>query len=293
MQQNQMDKVIFPVKNAIGIFDSGVGGLSVLKEVRKKLPNHPIIYFADQFHVPYGPRKLEEVLSLSYEISNFLFGLGAEIIVIACNTASAAALYPLRESYPLIPFVGMEPAVKPAVEKTHTGKVGVLATPATFQGKLYNSVVERFAKNAKIYQNTCPGLVQEIEKGNFDGDITKEILRDALSPMMKEEIDTVVLGCTHYPFVIPEIEEIVGPEVTVIDPSPAIANQALRKISEYGIKINNSDAGKSILITTGNLHNFQHFVNQINLDMENIEIMSTSWSEDKRNINFIQESRQN
>jgi glutamate racemase len=183
----------------------------------------------------------------------------------------------------------MEPAVKPAVEKTHTGSVGVLATPATFQGKLYNSVVERFAKNVKIYQNTCKGLVQEIEKGNLNGKTTRKILSDALEPMIEKGIDTVVLGCTHYPFVIPAIEDIVGPNITVIDPSPAIANQTLRKINEYNIQNESIEAGKSFLITTGSLENFQIFVDQVDLNLENIEFLKAFWSEDNRQINFIQE----
>jgi glutamate racemase len=179
-----MNKLTFFPKNTIGIFDSGVGGLSVLREIRNQVPDSPIIYFGDQFHVPYGQRELDEVYSLSRVITQFLLNLGAGIIVVACNTASAAALYPLREEFQGIPFVGMEPAVKPAAEKTHSGKVGVLATPATFQSKLYNSVVERFAKNVKIYQNTCSGLVQEIEKGNFSGIETRNILENALYPML-------------------------------------------------------------------------------------------------------------
>lgn len=289
MQQIPVNKITLPLKNAIGIFDSGVGGLSVFKEIRKKLPHHPILYFADQFHVPYGPRKLEEVFSLSAVVTNFLFESGAEIIVIACNAASAAALYPLRELHPLKPFVGMEPAVKPAVEKTHTGNVGVLATPATFQGKLYNSVVERFAKNVKIYQNTCKGLVQEIEKGNLNGKTTRKILSNALKPMLEKGIDTVVLGCTHYPFVIPAIEDIVGSNVTVIDPSPAIANQTLRKIKECNILNELNETGKSLLITTGSLKKFQNFIKKVDLNLDNVELKKAIWSEDKRQINFIQD----
>ena len=284
-----MAKSLFPLSNAIGIFDSGVGGLSVYREIRKKLPSNPIIYFADQFHVPYGPRTLEEVFSLSFVVTNFLVKLGASVIVIACNTASAAALYRLREIYPDIPFVGMEPAVKPAAEHTHTGSVGVLATPATFQSKLYNSVVERFAKSVKIYQDTCSGLVQEIEKGNFSGSKTKNILINALTPMMEKEIDSVVLGCTHYPFVIPVIKEIVGPDISVIDPSPAIATQTYRKIIENDIQSKSDLSGQSILITSGSTKNLHKFLNKINLECEDHVILKAIWSDDKSKINFVQE----
>jgi glutamate racemase len=212
----------------IGIFDSGVGGLSVLRSIRQQLPLEPVLYLADQGHVPYGPRPLEEVRSFSEEITRFLLAQGADLIVVACNTASAAALYSLRHIFPAVPFVGMEPAVKPAAEYTHTGVVGVLATPATFQGALYASVVERFARGVTLLTDTCPGLVAQIEAGRLDGPETRAILEKALAPMLVRGIDTVVLGCTHYPFVIPLIEEIAGPGVRVIDPAPAVARQAAR-----------------------------------------------------------------
>ena len=213
--------------------------------------------------------------------------LGAEIIVVACNTASAAALYPLRQEFPDIPFVGMEPAVKPAAEKTHTGKVGVLATPATFQGKLYNSVVERFAKNVKIYQNTCSGLVQEIEKGNFSGIETRKILENALYPMLENEIDSVVLGCTHYPFVIPLIKEIVGSEVTVIDPAPAVAKQTMRILSKIGDSDAKRKQKKTILFTSGPIEEFEKFIKLI--EIYNYEIHQVKWSQDKSEINIVHE----
>jgi glutamate racemase len=282
-----MEKLPISQKNAIGIFDSGVGGLSVLREIRKQIPDSPIIYFADQTHVPYGSRDLEEVYSLSKVITQFLLSLGAGIIVVACNTASAAALYPLREEFPDIPFVGMEPAVKPAAEKTHTGRVGVLATPATFQGKLYNSVVERFAKNVKIYQNTCSGLVQEIEKGNFSGIETRDILENALFPMLENKIDSVVLGCTHYPFVIPLIKEIVGPEVTVIDPAPAVAKQTMRILSKVSDLGTNRNQYFTILLTSGPVKEFENFMNLIGIN--NYEIHQVKWSQNRSEINIVHE----
>jgi glutamate racemase len=216
----------------IGIFDSGVGGLSVLRAIRSELPTQSLLYLADQAHVPYGPRSLEEVREYSREITRFLIQQGTQIIVVACNTASAAALHDLRATFPEIPFVGMEPAVKPAAEHTQTGRVGVLATPATFQGKLYASVVERFAHGVEIYQDTCPGLVEQIEAGALNSPATRAILETALQPMLARCIDTVVLGCTHYPFVIPLIQGIVGKDVRVIDPAPAIARQVRRVMEQ-------------------------------------------------------------
>ncbi len=220
---------------SIGIFDSGVGGLSVLRAVRQLMPAQPVFYFGDQVHVPYGPRSLQEVRDFSQAATQFLLDKGAQLIVVACNTASAAALYPLRSMYPEVPFVGMEPAVKPAAEITQSGHVGVLATPATFQGKLYASVVERFASGVHLYQDTCTGLVAEIEAGRLDGPETRRILEDALRPMLAAGIDTVVLGCTHYPFVIPLIHQITGPQVRVIDPAPAVARHIRNLLAERGM----------------------------------------------------------
>ncbi len=181
----------------IGVFDSGVGGLSVLREIRAQIPAAHLLYFADQAHVPYGPRPLEEVRAFAEEITRFLLAQGAQGIVVACNTASAAALHSLRAQFPQVPFVGMEPAVKPAAEHTRTGVVGVLATPATFQGALYASVLERFAQGVTVMQDTCPGHGGANRTGleaRNPPDSGK-----ALRPMLARGMDTVVLGCTHYP----------------------------------------------------------------------------------------------
>jgi glutamate racemase len=223
------------LQNPLGVFDSGVGGLSVLRAIRQQLPYEDVIYLADQGHVPYGPRPLEEVRAFAEGITRFLLSQGAKLIVVACNAASAAALRHLRQRFPDVPFVGMEPAVKPAAEQSHTRKVGVLATPATFQGALYASVVERFAQDVRLFPHTCPGLVAQIEQGDLDGPVTRAILEQALQPMLAEGIDTIVLGCTHYPFVIPLIQSITGPQVRVIDPAPAVARQVGRLLqAQYG-----------------------------------------------------------
>jgi glutamate racemase len=170
---------------------------------------------------------------------------------VACNTASAAALHELRRMFTGVAFVGMEPAVKPAAETTRTGMVGVLATPATFQGALYASVVERFAANVTLLPNTCPGLVQQIEAGALDAAETQSILEYALRPMLERGIDTVVLGCTHYPFVIPLIQSIVGPDVRVIDPAPAVARQVARVLAASGAGAPAARSGKLRFFTSG------------------------------------------
>ncbi|NPV75112.1 MAG: glutamate racemase [Anaerolineae bacterium] len=254
-----------PSAPVIGVFDSGVGGLSVLRAIREQLPAQSLIYFADQAHVPYGPRSLEEVRAFSEEITRFLLEQGARLVVVACNTASAAALHSLRSKFPRIPFVGMEPAVKPAAEGTQTGVVGVLATPATFQGALYASVVERFANGVVILQDTCPGLVQEIEAGRMTGEHTRAILEKALHPMLAQGVDTIVMGCTHYPFVIPRIEEIIqnypgNRRVRVIDPAPAIARQTGRMLLAHGLNAEEHPGAAVRYITSGQPEAFKQLL---------------------------------
>lgn len=259
----------------IGIFDSGVGGLSVLREIRKQMPHESLIFLADQAHVPYGPRPLEEVRRFAEGIVRFLLSQGAKLIVVACNAASAAALHDLRQRFPNMPFVGMEPAVKPAVEHTHSGVVGVLATPATFQGALYASVLERFARGVTVLQDTCPGLVAQIEAGALDDQPTRQILEDALRPMLAQGIDTVVLGCTHYPFVIPLIQEIVGASVRVIDPAPAVARQVGRVLGGKGIEADPQQRGTVRYLTSGEPLRMQNLI--AHLTGENAQVEEVVW----------------
>jgi glutamate racemase len=235
----------------IGVFDSGVGGLSVLRAIRARLPAEDVIYFADQCHVPYGPRTLDEVRAFSAEITRFLIAQGAKLVVVACNTASAAALHSLRRQFPEVAFVGMEPAVKPAAETTRSGVVGVLATPATFQGELYASVVERFAQGVIVLQDPCPGLVAQIEAGALDAPETRRILERAIQPMLARGVDTLVMGCTHYPFVIPLIAQISGPGVRVIDPAPAIARQVERLLAQQDRLNGRAATGQITFFTSG------------------------------------------
>jgi glutamate racemase len=239
-----------PRPRPIGVFDSGVGGLSILRQLRLELPGEDFLFLADQAHVPYGPRPLTEVREFSVAITRFLLDQRAKLIVVACNTASAAALHHLRREFPEVPFVGMEPAVKPAAEATRTHRLGVLATPATFQGELFASVVERFASGVEVLPLTVPGLVEQIERGDLDGPATRSMVEEALRPLLRQGVDTLVLACTHYPFVIPLIERIAGPEVRVIDPSPAIARQASRLLSEGDLRSGRQAGGQLTLISS-------------------------------------------
>ena len=263
----------------IGIFDSGVGGLSVLRAIREQMPEEAVIYFGDQGHVPYGPRPLQQVRDFSEGITRFLLSKRAKIIVVACNAASAAALTYLRQTFSDVSFVGMEPAVKPAAEYTETGVVGVLATPATFQGALYASVVERFANGVELLQDPCVGLVQQIEKGDLNGAETRKILEDALHPMLDKNIDTIVLACTHYPFVIPLIQEIVGEKVRVIDPAPAVARQTNRLLEAQSLKRDADTQGEIRFFTSGDTSLVQSLLPK--LFGEDAKVQALQWNGDR------------
>ena len=259
----------------IGIFDSGVGGLSILREIRNLLPHEDIQYFADQAHVPYGARSLEEVRGYSEAITSFLLRKGAKLIVVACNTASAASLYYLRNIFPGLLFVGMEPAVKPAAESTLNGIVGVLATPATFQGELFASVVERFAEGVTVLTQTIPDLVERIEAGEIDSPETREILSRAIQPLLDSGVDSLVLGCTHYPFIIPLLQELAGEGVKVINPSPAIARQTLRLITDNSLHTSKNKPGEVVCYTSAEPQSLATMLPLV--DLASAEILSVEW----------------
>ena len=209
---------------SIGVFDSGVGGLGVLGKIRSLLPNTPLIYVADQAFAPYGERGLGAVRERAFAVSGYLIGEGATTVVVACNSASAAALHELRDRHPTISFVGMEPAVKPAAGATKRGTIGVLATEATFQGELFSSVVDRHARDVSVVARACPGLAAAIEAGDNVNDLVRRYTTDVVG----RGADTIVLGCTHYSFVADQIRSAAGADVEVIDPAPAVARQAAR-----------------------------------------------------------------
>ena len=233
---------------AIGIFDSGVGGLSVLREIAGQLPHQDLLYFADTAHVPYGDRPAAQIRAFAQAITAFLIEQGAGVVVVACNTASAAALHALRRRFRQ-PIVGMEPAVKPAAALSRRG-VGVMATPATFQGELFASLVERFAQGTPLHTCVCPGLVEQVEAGRLDGAATEALLRGCLQPLLEAGIDSLVLGCTHYPFLRPVIERVVGPEVTILDPAPAVARQTGRVLARQGM-LRTKGRGRVTYFTSG------------------------------------------
>ncbi len=235
----------------IGIFDSGVGGLSVRRELVARLAHEDTIYFADQLHVPYGPRTAAAIRELSETITAFLLERGCKAVVVACNTASAAALHHLREIHPDLPAFGMEPAVKPAVSATRSGVVGIMATPATFQGQLFRETALRWASAHRLITEVCDGLVEQIEAGRLDDAETDALLERSLGPMLGAGADTIVLACTHYSFLMPAIRRIAGPAVDVIDPAPAVARHVHGTLAERGLLAQRERAGRHEFLTTG------------------------------------------
>ena len=217
----------------IGVYDSGVGGLSVWRELVKLMPDEDYVYFSDAAHCPYGPKDPSYIVERACAVTDFFLAKGCSLIVVACNTATAAAISYLRSHY-TIPFVGMEPAIKPAILHSRTGVVGVLATAGTFKGKLYLNTLARFSGDVKVIERVGEGLVETVEKGILDGPRVEELVLRCIAPMLEAGADHIVLGCTHYPFLQPVIERLAGPAVTVVNPAPAVARQARRLL---GIKI--------------------------------------------------------
>lgn len=229
-------------KYPIGIFDSGVGGLSVLREIHQLLPHEDLIYVADSAHAPYGDKPKEFILERSTAIVEFFLSHKVKAIVVACNTATAAAVKELRGLYHL-PMVAMEPAVKPAAEQTRTGVIGVLATSRTINSNNFQILFSRFADRAKIIPQACPGLVDQVEKGDLNGAETFELVAQYIQPLLAQEVDILVLGCTHYPFLKPVIQQIVGPNIKVIDSGAAIARRLHSLLNHHGLSAEGQRTG--------------------------------------------------
>lgn len=220
----------------IGIFDSGVGGLSVFREIRKLLPEESYIYYSDNAHCPYGEKTKEYITDRAREITDFLLSKGAEIIVVACNTATAAAISTLRDEYE-VPFIGMEPAVKPAASKTKSGTVGVLATAGTLKAEKYLTTRGKYAEEVRFVEHVGEGFVELVERGAIKGEEAEVIVRRSLLPLLEAGADTIVLGCTHYPFLAETIAKVASEfcperEISIIDPAPAVAKHLMEIMEE-------------------------------------------------------------
>lgn len=246
----------------IGIFDSGSGGLSVYRELIKVLPDERYVFFADNAHCPYGEKTPAYIRDRARDITQILLQEGADIIVLACNTATGAAISTLRAEYPDIPFIGMEPAVKPAALGTRTGVIGVLATAGTLKASKYLDTKGRFEADVTIVEQVGRGFVELVENGILDGPEAESTVRSSVQPLLDAGADTIVLGCTHYPFLREVIARIAGPGVKLIDPAPAVARQTVRVLREKGIPV--GDASFSVkLLSSGNPESLQRIFSLI------------------------------
>ncbi len=221
--------------NPIGIFDSGIGGLSILKEINRVLPNENTIYLADNKNCPYGNKNISEIIKLSLKNASLLIEMNCKIIVIACNTATTNAIKEIRNSF-AVPVVGIEPAIKPAIHNTKTNKIGVLATEMTLTSNLFNQTSKKFSDNIEIIEQIGFGLVNLIEKGNINKENTKQLLKSYIDPMLDSNIDQLVLGCTHYHFLIPIIRQIIPEKITIQDPNKAIAIQTKKILKRRNLE---------------------------------------------------------
>jgi glutamate racemase len=220
----------------IGVFDSGVGGISVLREIRTRLPAESLLYVADSGHVPYGEKSPEFIRERSRLISEFLLARGAKALVLACNTATVAAVADLRERYPDLPIVGMEPAVKPAALATRSGVVGVLATSGTLKSAKFAALLDRFAADVRVVTQPCPGLVELIEAGELQSEATRALLSRYVEPLLAEGCDTLILGCTHYPFLRPLLAQMLPPSVALVDTGLAVARRLEHLLDQHGLR---------------------------------------------------------
>ena len=247
----------------VGIFDSGVGGLSVWRHLAHAAPALGLIYLADQAFAPYGERPLAEVRDRSERAARALLERGAQVVVVACNTASAAALEHLREVHPDVPIVGMEPAVKPAASKTATGTIAVLATDATFRGALYAALARTFGTNVRIVECVGTGLAQQIEIDSGDSDEIRRLLGPHVAAIRDAGADVVALGCTHYPFITDVLGDMLGAGVELLDPGPAVAAQALRRVAEIDDGHENAGDPERRFLTTGSARTVESQVHRL------------------------------
>jgi glutamate racemase len=234
----------------IGVFDSGVGGLSVLREIRRELPFEDLLYVADSGHAPYGDKAPEVIEARAVAITEFLIAQGAKAVVVACNTATGAAARLLRTRYP-VPIIALEPAVKPAVERTRSGVVAVMATSQTLASHNFRVLISRVGTGAEILLQPCPGLVERVEAGDLDGTETRRLLWSYLQPLTVRGADHLVLGCTHYPHLLPLIRDLAGPGVEVLDSGAAVARQVRRRLEGDGLIAAGHQSGYARFWTSG------------------------------------------
>ncbi|WP_457610439.1 glutamate racemase [Lutibacter sp.] len=232
-------------KQPIGIFDSGIGGTSIWKEVIKLLPNENTIYLADSKNAPYGEKSKEEIISLCIKNTELLISKGCKLIIVACNTATTNAIDYLRKNY-TIPFIGIEPAIKPAALLSKTGAVGILATKGTLASELFEKTTANYTKNITTLEQDGEGLVELIENGELNSQKLNELLTSYIKPMLNYNIDHLVLGCTHYPYLIPQIKKIVGENVKIIDSGEAVARQTKAILKKHNLMLTSQKKSKHL-----------------------------------------------
>ncbi len=268
----------------IGIFDSGIGGLSVLQEINQLLPHESLIYVGDSAHAPYGDRSADYVRKRSRQIADFLIDQGVKALVIACNTATAEAASELRKTLD-IPVIGMEPAIKPAAELSKSGVIGVLATQRTINSERLLGLTERYAKNKKVLAQACPGLVEQVENGDLAGKRTLTLLRRYIEPLLAQNADALILGCTHYPFLMPAIRQIAGHQIRILETGRPVARQLYRVLQQNALlNLNYQDNCRKTTDTdTDNEEPVISFYNSSN-DRRHHQAMRTLWKNPQQQI---------
>ena len=236
----------------IGFLDSGLGGLTVLKEALKIMPNEDYIYYGDSKNAPYGTKSVEDIKILTFKAVEFLLEKGVKGIVVACNTATSAAVAELRIKYPKLPLVGIEPAIKPAVENNHGGAIIMMATPMTVKQKKFNILLDKYRDRAKIIPVPCDGLMEFVESGVLEGKELNSYLQDKLGEYKSQSIDSIVLGCTHYPFVKQEIKNVIGENIDLIDGGYGTVREIQRRLSEQDLLNKSQDKGSVTIYNSSN-----------------------------------------
>jgi glutamate racemase len=239
------------VGQPVGVFDSGVGGLSVLRAIREELPSEPLVYVGDSGNAPYGDKSHDFVQGRASAITSFLIDQRAKAVVVACNTATGIAVELLRSEFPGIPIVAIEPAVKPAAARTKSGVVGVLATAGTLASPNVTKLLNTYGVDVEILTQVGTGLVEQVEQGELTGRRTRALVEACVRPLIEKGADALVLGCTHYPFLTPEIQAVAGPGVEIIDPATAVARELRRRLSAAGLLAHGSTLGAERFLTTG------------------------------------------
>ncbi|MBV1887718.1 MAG: glutamate racemase [Urechidicola sp.] len=253
------------MQKPIGIFDSGIGGTSIWREITTLLPYEQTIYLADSYNAPYGEKSTEKIVEFSIKNTELLLDKGCKLIVVACNTATTNAIKILRHTYN-VPFIGIEPAIKPAALQTKTNSIGILATKGTLSSELFSKTSGLFASDVKVTEQVGTGLVELIESGKLYSDEMNSLLYEILEPMQENQIDHLVLGCTHYPYLIPQIQNIIGKDVQIIDSGLAVAKQTKSILEQLQLTNTSKEKGTYQFYSNTDVSVLQTILGDLNAD---------------------------